>query len=333
MADTVYQPGDVWPLRAEIRDANGALTDATVTLTVRDPAGGVTTPSPVHASTGVYTWNFAFPTSPSATQYGVWEAIFSASGAVTATTRFTSVLERQSLTSRLSATALTTLADAREFVFRDVTDNTNDDELIRLINAYSAAVFRYTRREWLPQSTAVTRLFAYDGGGYLSFDRYDARSVTAVTMFTDQPSTGQVALTAADSVTEGQWRLYPRNGTTEGTYLGLDLPAVGWRGYFYSYPSQYLSGPVGFQVSVTGNWGVAADLSGVPDDVKLACLIAVADAYRNPEGLETRDIGELSFTEEPVAPGSPGTQARNLPPEARALLYPYRRGGAGVLVA
>lgn len=328
--DNLYQPGDTVPLEATFRNAAGTPTNTTATLTIRSPDGSNSTPTPTNTGPGVYHYDYTLPSNAAE---GVWEYIFAGAGAVTAAERKTFVVEPFSLISRLDPTALVTLADVRAFVFRDVTDNAQDRELVERINEYSRAVTRYTNREWLPQATAATRSFSYDGGGFLSLAPYEARTVTAVTLFTDQPSASQIGLTAPGGATEGQWRLFPANKTPEGTYLGLDLPTIGrGRSYIdgeffytggYSFPSAYFRGTT--TVTVAGDWGVATSLDGVPSDVQLAVKVAIADAYRNPAGFQTGTFGPTTFTEEAVTGTSDEVYARNLPYETRALLEPYRR--------
>jgi hypothetical protein len=335
--DNLYQPGDVVPLEATFTNAAGTPTNTTVTLTVRDPSGSMSTPAPTNLSAGVYHYDYALAANA---PEGVWEYIFAGTGTVTAAERKTFVVEPVSLLARLDSNALVTLADVRGFVFRDPLDNRQDRELVERINEYSRAVMRYTGREWLPQTTAATRSFSYDGGGFLSFAPFEARTVTSVSLFTDQPSVGQVTLTAPGGSVEGQWRLFPPNKSEEGTYFGIDLPMLGrtprfvdgdpWWGTGWSFPSVYFRGRT--NATVTGDWGVATSLAGVPSDVQLAVKIAIKDAYTNPAGFSSGDIsGGGSFTEEPIDSGAGSSvQFANLPYEARALLEPYRRTQAYV---
>jgi hypothetical protein len=70
-------------------------------------------------------------------------------------------------------------------------------------------------------------------------------------------------------------------------------------------------------VVIVGKWGMTA----VPADVELACLIAVADMYRNPEQVSSRGSGDFTMSELAVNPGS----EESLPPGARRLLDPFVR--------
>lgn len=199
----------------------------------------------------------------------------------------------------LAADALCTVAEARSYLGHAAA---SDDVLEVLIAGYSAAIARYTGREWCPQETAVERKFAYDGHGYLSLAPYEARTVTQIRRDTD---------TASPTVlTADEWRLEPRGGTEQGTYLWVELALTG-SGAARNFAT--------VEIGVTGDWGMAADYDDVPADAKLACLIAVAAGYRNPEHFAGRDLGALGLSVE--APGVEGS----LPVAARRLLYPYLR--------
>jgi hypothetical protein len=334
--DNVYQFDEQVPLQATVKDANGALTNATVVLEVRAPDGTTTTPATTNSSTGIYT------AQVQASQKGLWWYSFVVTGTVNAVEQNSFYVEQrysQTAGVGIDPLALTTLEDARDYVFRDVRDDSQDRELVRLINAYSRSIYKYTQREWLPQTAAATRIIEYLGDGFLSLAPYEARTVTGVTLYTDLPTASQVALIQGSSTVEGQWRLGPRGATPEGTYLWLDIPRTYMTGLYGGQPTivdgDYI--PYGyarprhsFQVSVTGDWGVATTLAGVPSDVQLACLIAVKDAFENPAGFPAGQFGAESFTEE--APDSRGDyyQAGNLSAETRLMLTPYRRASGYV---
>lgn len=232
----------------------------------------------------------------------------------------------------LSPIALTSIANARLYVLRDANDATQDDMLTLLINAYTGAVFAYTRREWLPETNGDSRKFTFTGGGFLSLEPFELRNLTSITMYTDMPTADQRVLVAGTSTVQGEFRLHPPNRTAEGTYQWITLPQSAYGVSSFGSPAYYNNpypyGPVGrtapldFEVTVVGDWGVGT----VPDDVELAVLIAIKDAYENPSGYASGIEGGLSFTESQDAITGPESRARNLPIEARALLTPYKRG-------
>ena len=169
-----------------------------------------------------------------------------------------------------------------------------------LIAGYSAAIARYTGREWCPTVENEARKFMYDGSGVLSLAPYEIRAIDSVQRDTDD--------TSPTTIATKDYRLQPRNKTEQGTYLWMALPCMG-----PAYKQFQI------EITVTGDWGVAANYEGVPADVRLACLTAVAHGYRNPEGFAGRDLGALGLTVEASPPGE------SLPDATRRLLNPYRR--------
>jgi len=196
---------------------------------------------------------------------------------------------------------LVELSEARLYIKRNIGADTDDDTLEQLIDAYSPAVNRYCERQFQPEETNVAHTFAYRGNGYLSLAPYDLQAATLVRLL----GQGITPLT----LTTAEYNLEPAGRTSEGTYLYLTI-----------YPGIITVAPLfgSYRVEVTGDWGVPS----VPGDVAMATLIAVADGYRNPEGAGARTLGELNYQEVPEAGDVAG---RSLPPDARALLSPYRR--------
>lgn len=225
--------------------------------------------------------------------------------------------------------ALTTAAEFLAYL-GEPTDSSGKqtDRAQRLINAYSKAVRRYTRRQFQPFEDGVEKIFSYSGNGYLSLAPYEARAITTVTLGTDLPTSGWQVLVNQDADTEAQWRPNPRNKSEEGTYWSLTLPESGPYHPYFDMPVTTLNRRnLGYQVTVLGDWGL--NLSLVPDDVELALWIAVANAWRNPEGYKTRSLGPLSTTDyETVMPGE--EEGLSLPRASRALLSAYRRRSSGV---
>jgi hypothetical protein len=213
----------------------------------------------------------------------------------------------------IATDALTTIQAARSYVG----DPNADQNLITvLINSASRSIRQYTSRQFLPAETAVAKKFRYDGAGILDLPFTELRTVTSIVAYTDLPSADQVTLTPASGTTEADWRLEPRQGTSEGTYLWLILPTtLPWKQDSTSaYPPRW---DKGIELTITGNWGAAT----VPGDVEEACLMAVANRYRNPEGVTSRTLGALSISDIPDAPNF----SSSLPRAARYILNPYRR--------
>lgn len=327
MPDNTYQVGEVAPLEATFKNASGAPTNTTCVLEVRAPDGTVTTPSPTNSGAGVYHYDQAI------TMPGLWWYAFIGTGAVTATEQgsfYAQARYTQTGQYPLTATALVTLDEAREFVQGNPADDRIDGKLIRRIKEFSVVVANYTRREWGPITVGDARTFSYPGYGMLSLSPYDLRSATLVKAYTNLPTSQQITLTPGDTSTVGDYQLRP---------IGGAIPASTFRWLEFTWGPAYLSvesydgywwGPNrrSCSVTVTGNWGIDV----IPEDVKLATLIAIKDSIENPTQLASRTIGPVVVDEVPEDPGFPEGRWRALPAESRALLSPYTLD-AGVLVA
>lgn len=144
MTDT-RDVGDGYPIRYEARDVDtGELTDATVALTLTS-AAGVTTPTPVHAGTGLYDYTIPLTTS------GSWFWQWDVSGAV-ADIAYGSVLAMDPAPSTLA-----TLADVKEFL--KITDTRDDAELATRLRAGSRRVRLDCGRTFEVSNTVVTRTY------------------------------------------------------------------------------------------------------------------------------------------------------------------------------
>jgi hypothetical protein len=221
-----------------------------------------------------------------------------------------------------SPDALTLVETARTFLNKS--DDSTPELTLRLqilINSYSRAIRRFTGRQFKPVETGLARKYRYDGGGYLSLASSEATVVTSVVLHTDLPSASWRTLAVQSATVESEYRLEPRQKTLESTYLWLTLPELGRFSPIGANPDPNgLREARGFEVTVTGNWGAGV----VPGDVEHACLISVANGYRNPESFASRGLGALQFTEGlEVTSDESGA---SLPRDARSLLYPYRRG-------
>lgn len=326
---TVYDIGDVATVTVAFVNAAGAATDPTAVTARAWKPDGTTTDYTVTAGQIVKDSVGNYHLDIPANMAGDWHGKFVGTGTVVKADPWAFTV-RDDLTAAgpLDPTALTTLHAVREYVLRNPTDGSQDFQFRRLINSYSKAIYRYTRREWLPATAGAARKFAYSGAGFLSLAPYEARTVTAVTLFTDMPTANQRTLNVGSSTVESEFRLGPRGKTTEGTYLWIDIATrLLGLGAFSYLPNVYapfwtvIGRDAGYEVTVTGDWGVGS----VPTDVELALLVAIKDAYENPTGYAAGTEGGLQFVEQVESDTGPDARARNLPVESRALLIPYKR--------
>lgn len=328
MPDNVYQVGESAPLEATFKNAAGVPTNTTVTMEVRAPDGTVTTPTPTNTGAGVYHYDLAV------TQPGLWWYAFIGNGAVTATEQASFYADaRYTATGAypLPATVLVTLDEARDFVQGNPTDDRIDRKLIKRIKEFSVAVSNYTRREWLPLTTAAARTFNYPGYGMLPLSPYDLRTVTSVVAYTNLPTSSQVTLVPGSSSVVGEYLLRPVGGAIPAaTYRWVEFttgPTYRFVDSYDGYPFSSIY-PKSCSITITGDWGIGV----VPEDVKLATLIAIKDSVENPTQLASRTVGPVVINEEIEEPGYPEERWRALPPDSRALLAPYTQD-VGVLVA
>lgn len=199
-------------------------------------------------------------------------------------------------------------------------DGRNTDLAQELINGYSKAIQRFTRRQWNTED-AADKIFRYRGNGYLSFGNYEARQIYTVTLYTDKEQDSWRVLNNQTTTQAAEWRANPANKTEEGTYFSLQLPEVGRFNPYYNQPTTLLQ-PFDFQVTVNADWGIGT--ASIPDDVVLALHIACANAWRNPEAYQSRQLGPLAASDyESVVPGE--EEGLSLPRASRALLSAYRR--------
>lgn len=296
MADTTYDVGDIAVLQATFRDSNSLPINqiANVTAVVRKPDGttenyteGVDLTNP---STGVYRVAQQIDDQP-----GEWAYKFIGDDDVAQGTFY---VEHDATTSTgLQPNALTTVPKARLHVFRDVTQTSNDEALVLYINWASDAIQNYTKREFVPQDN-VDRIFDWDGSSYIDLAPYELRTLTDISYESDSTQV---------TVATRNYRLEPRGGTRQATFLSLHLAPA-------PIPPLY---DFGYQLTITGDWGMSA----IPADVEGACLLMVADLWRNAGGWQFSGSGGLQV-QEPLAMMPVG----GVPPAARRLLQPYLLG-------
>lgn len=136
-----YELGSIVLLGVEVRDAAGALADATaVTCTVTLPDGTTATPTPAHPSTGVYTVDYPAPAA------GRYVARWVATGAnASAESQVFRVVDR--------GDDLVDVADLS--VYLDESIDPADDRAQQLLRQASAVVVAYCSARGLPATALI----------------------------------------------------------------------------------------------------------------------------------------------------------------------------------
>jgi hypothetical protein len=192
--------------------------------------------------------------------------------------------------------------------FLESTDSSRNAAIDAAITNASAAIARYTAREFTATASA-TRTFPVDptrtrgplGPYIVDFSPFDLRTVT--TAHLHYGTAEQVALTTAD------YLLWPENAAGS-TYTGLLIRSaaqVKAGDRFANFGTA--------ELRIAGAWG----FSSVPTDVAYACILTVAGWLR-------RDVPALEAgLDDPrmMLPDQP--MGRRIPGAALALLNPYRR--------
>lgn len=244
---------------------NGVLTDATVVLTVTDPAGTVTTPSVTHPSIGVYDASFTVSTA------GVWFWYWTASGAVVDVTPPESVLAATP-----GPITYGSLAELKTYL--GITDSTQDGMLLDSMISASRSVEHITGRKFWPDQTATARVFKPDGLEVIGVD--DFWTTTGLVVATDTGDDGTYATVLTNNV---DYVLEPVNGINEGE--------PGWP--YYRIRTIGDSWPIWnrrpMSVQVTAKWG----WSNVPGPVKQATLYLGEETFKmkgSPFGVAASDV-------------------------------------------
>ncbi len=147
-----------------------------------------------------------------------------------------------------------------------------------------------------------SRVFDYDGSGSIDLAPYDLRELDALVLYTDRDAALQVTPDADN------YRLWPTGRARGSTYLSLLLPRPAQHEPDYGF---------GWQVTVTGEWGMAT----VPGAVKLACKEWVENIVKNPGQYASYSSGGFQYTPEVDI----SARRAGMPPSVRHRLEPFRR--------
>lgn len=279
---TTYDLGDTVPLQHRVY-SNGALSAATVALTVYAPDGTTTTPSVTTSSTGIY--NAVVPTD----QVGLWFYVWSVSGAVPDDEDY-----GQFTVDTVAPLAYTTLYTVR--LALGVNNDTSRDDLIAAaVSAASRYIDDACGRRFYADRTATARtyrlrgrLYATDDGEALMVD--DIASATGLA----------VAIGSGSSYTTiTDYESLPDNAIVRGQPITeLLRTASRWSGY-----------GARTRVRVTAKWGWPA----VPDAIAEAAKLQAVRLFRrkdSPEGvMASAEWGAVRVS--------------RIDPDVEALIRPY----------
>lgn len=191
---TVWDLGDRVALRHQVHDADGVLTDATVTLTVIAPDGTIATPAATRTSLGTY------DASVLANQTGQWRIIWTVGGAVA----------EDVVTDTFDVADPAPLLYCPLYAFKvalgiDPDDTSRDDELVEKLDVASRGIEQHTNRPqfWLDRVPSI-RIYRVrdrvtcDGDDHI-LEVDDIGSVVGLVVETGSSAAGWTALTDFDT--------------------------------------------------------------------------------------------------------------------------------------
>jgi hypothetical protein len=253
---------------------NGTLTDATVVLTVTDPAGTPSNPSVTHTSTGVYDASFTLSTA------GVWFWYWTASGAVVDVTPPESVLAATP-----APPTYASLTDLKSYLA--ITDTTSDPQLLDSLITASRGIEHYCGRRFFAESTATARIFVPRDRRVLGLNDFWTSAGLVVQVDTGDDGTFATTLAATD------YELQPFNGINDGE--------TGWPFYRINYVTSTwpCNNSRDGSVQVTAKWGWAT----VPGPIKQACVYLAEETFKlkgSPFGVAASDqFGPIRVRDNP----------------------------------
>ena len=333
---THYDIGDVWPARFTFKVGTTPTDPSNVTFKVTLPDGTTETVGPTSgASPSGSSTHITGITRNSPGDYslaisldasGYWETKASGTGAVVGTEKLRAAVDPEAATSNygLSSRALAGLQETRAWLAEKGQDTDDDLVIVRLINAVSEEVHRFTCREFKvagtnPQTRTIP-IFQrgatsprYIDGQYVG-DFSDYNRILKLGDMASSPTQVQILSTDWSTVLETV-------SSTNMLFLRDELdPVSGPIRWLYLNTAAYpLS--VGYQVKVTGSFGFPS----VPEDVKQAVMDTVA--YRMDRDVEhpRETLAAIPGVNDATATLIQ-TQQRILafPPEIFATLMKYR---------
>ncbi len=211
---------------------------------------------------------------------------------------------------------LLTLNEYKELLGVDPTNNRDDSRVTAMLPVASKAVRMFTDRKFeLASGPATTRVYEYDGSGFLEID--EAATIESLSTDAGYPA-------ATYPLTTDEWTAQPhREEATDDPYYyilvhGARLPASPEMGFERNLDTLGISlkSPT---ISVTALWGWPQ----IPEDVKYAAALTVQNTINKPDSdnLQSEAIAGFSRTWAIAAQ----SQMLVLPNRARDILISYQR--------
>lgn len=193
----------------------------------------------------------------------------------------------------------------------------NPTKQTEAIEDASAAILNWTDRDFSAADVVATRTWKYDGSGILDID--DCHTITAVTF-------------QGTALAAGRYIARKEGPESVPVYSYLELPPFttpsGQMGFTYNldvFLSQFPVREIDVSVTATFGWPT------VPDDVQRATIWTAAAFEADPSSvtgqLQSKSVAEVSESyAQAAAITAQVADEEPIPPRARALLWPYRRG-------
>jgi hypothetical protein len=281
---TVRDVGDGYPIEYQARDPDGVLTAATMALTVTDPSGNDTTPSPTNPSTGIYRYTIDLD------EAGLWRWVWWA---------VTGAVEDKAYGEVLAADPAPGLYAEVPDLRRElgIADGGSDDQLASALASVSREIDEYCSvppGAFRPSSTATARVFEPRDPCLVTVDPF--YTDTGLVVKTDDAGDGTYTTTWAAS----DFQLEPLNAVAYGK------PYTSVRAVNRRFPCWWARAPI----QITAKWGWPV----TPDPVRQACLLLAAETMKlgeAPFGVAAYDqFGPIRVRQNPVAMAKLGPYQR-----------------------
>ncbi len=252
-------------------NASGVLTNATVALTVTDPAGATTTPTVTNTSTGQYDASFTL------TLAGLWSWVWAVSGTVV------DVAQGNVFAADPAPPTYASMTELKSYL--RITDTTDDAQLQDSLITAARWTEHHCGRKFYPDLVATARTYHPDTARLTVVD--DFWTITGLIIKTDEGDDG----TFETTWTTADYSLEPSNGIVSGE--------LGWPFYrIIAVNRTFLCGRRP-SLQATAKWG----WSQTPGPVKQANVYLAEENFKlkgSPFGVASFDqFGPIRMRENP----------------------------------